>query len=346
VRVLVIDDSAVVRQTLRRLLMERGGMQVTVAADPLFALTKLRQARPDVIVLDLHLPRMDGLSFLSLLMAENPIPVVICSAITTELDNAALAALSRGAVEIITKPKLGVRDFLHDSAVLIVDAVRAAAAARPALGAQRARQAPEPAVVSVPRIKSAPMRVCAIGASTGGVDAMMRVLPRIPADGPGIVMVQHMPEGFTAAFARRLDQLCAIHVREAAQGDRVDSGVALLAPGNRHMLLKRDGPYYAVRLEDGPLVSCHRPSVDVLFGSVAAVAGADAVGVIMTGMGADGAEGLLAMRQAGAITLAQDEESCVVFGMPKEAIARGAVQHTVPLNGLAVALLGAAYRAG
>lgn len=343
-KVLVIDDSAIVRQTLAQLLTERGGMEVTVAADPLLALAKMRQSRPDVIVLDLHLPRMDGLTFLSKLMAEDPLPVVICSAITAELDNAALAALERGAVDIINKPKLGVRDFLHDSAVLIIESVRAAAASRPAHNVQRARPWSESTSAPLRRPATARMRICALGASTGGTEALVRVLPRLPSDGPGIVIVQHMPEGFTAAFARRLDQMCAMHVREAAQGDLVQPGVALVAPGNRHLLLRKAGPHYAIALEDGPLVLRHRPSVDVLFNSVASVAGPDAVGVIMTGMGSDGADGLSAMRAAGATTLAQDEGSCVVFGMPKEAIARGAVEQIVPLEGLAEAILGAACR--
>lgn len=344
--VLVIDDSAVVRQSLVRLLTERGGMHVTVAADPIFGLAKIRQARPDVIVLDLHLPRMDGLSFLSLIMAENPIPVVICSALTADRSDAALLALERGAVEIITKPKLGVRDFLQDSAVLIVDAVRSAAASRPVPSAERVPPRTKSASTRLSRPESAGARLCALGASTGGTEALLRVLSRVPADGPGILVVQHMPEDFTAAFARRLDQACAIHVREAAEGDRVEPGVALLAPGNRHLLLQRAGPNYEVKLQDGPLVSRHRPSVDVLFQSVASVAGRNAVGVIMTGMGSDGAAGLLAMHAAGAVTLAQDEQSCVVYGMPKEAIARGAVQQIVPLESLAECMLLAAYRAG
>ncbi|HEV8246171.1 MAG TPA: chemotaxis response regulator protein-glutamate methylesterase [Polyangiaceae bacterium] len=338
-RVLVIDDSAVVRQTLAKLLAEHGGMRVTVAADPLFALAKIRRERPDVILLDLQLPRMDGLSFLSELMAEDPIPVVICSALTGGRSDMALTALERGAVDIVTKPKLGVKDFLHDTVISIVDIVRAAAASQPASSA-----ACRPRAVAPLRVRSSSARasVVAVGASTGGTDALVRFLSRMPSDGPGLVIVQHMPQGFTAAFARRLDELCAIHVREASEGDVLEPGVALIAAGNRHLrLCERRGQKYRVSLEDGPLVSRHRPSVDVLFHSVARTAGADAVGVIMTGMGSDGAEGLLAMRTAGATTLAQDEASCVVFGMPRVAIERGAVQSVLPLEELPEAVLSA-----
>jgi two-component system chemotaxis response regulator CheB len=333
--VLVIDDSAVVRQTLSRLLTERGGMEVTVAANAVLALSKLRRSRPDVIVLDLDMPRMDGLTFLSQIMALDPIPVVVCSAVAPERSLAALRALELGALEIITKPKLGVRDFLNDSAILIVDAVRSAAASR------RGRPAPTP-----PAAASAPVAwpprarsIIAVGASTGGTEALSCMLARLPREAPGLVVVQHMPAGFTAAFARRLDEGSALRVREARAGDRVEPGVALIAPGDRHLLVRREGLRYVVAVEEGPLVSRHRPSVDVLFGSVARAAGPDAVGVIMTGMGADGADGLAAMRAVGAATLAQDEASSVVFGMAKEAIVRGAVEEVVPLDDLAGAAM-------
>jgi two-component system chemotaxis response regulator CheB len=335
-RILVVDDSAVVRQTLSRLLTERGGMQVAVAADPFIALSKMRRERPDVIVLDLDLPRMDGLSFLSQIMAEMPIPVVICSALAPERSDAALAALALGALEIVSKPKLGVRDFLEDSAVIIIDAVRAAAASRPTRPSRWRQPDPAPAEA---RSRRPHARMVALGASTGGTEALVRVLSRFPSDGPGTVVVQHMPQGFTAAFARRLDGLCAIHVREAKDGDRIEPGVALIAPGDRHLVVRRSGSRYVAAVEDGPLVSRHRPSVDVLFSSVARAAGPGAVGVLMTGMGSDGSEGLYAMRAAGAATLAQDEASSVVFGMPKEAIARGAVEEIVSLEALAEAIL-------
>lgn len=341
-RVLVIDDSAIVRQTLTRLLTERGGMQVSVAADALIALVKIRRERPEVIVLDLELPRMHGLTFLAKVMAEDPIPVVICSALSARRGDEALSALLHGALEIVMKPKLGVSDFLNDSALTIIDAVRSAAAAGAARKFCVPGRAAPPALAPSSDAPATAAGVVAIGASTGGVEALTRLLTALPSEAPGLLIVQHMPEGFTNSFARRLDQLCAINVREAVEGDWVEPGVALISPGNRHMRLRTGSARYRVALEDGPLVSRHRPSVDVLFHSVARVAGKDAVGVIMTGMGADGAEGLLAMRSAGASTLAQDEASCVVFGMPREAIARGAAGQVVSLDELPNAVLHAA----
>jgi two-component system, chemotaxis family, protein-glutamate methylesterase/glutaminase len=337
-RVLVIDDSAIVRQTLSRLLTELGHMEVTVAVDPLIALAKMQRERPDVIVLDLELPRMHGLAFLAKIMAEDPLPVVICSALSAKRSEQAVLALMHGAVEIVTKPKLGVSDFLSESATTIIDAVRSAATARTR----------KPATPAQPRVSSAPWptstadRIVAVGASTGGVEALTQLLGELPANAPGFLIVQHMPEGFTASFARRLDELCEIEVREAREGDAVESGLALICPGNRHLTLRGALGRYRVALEDGPLVSRHRPSVDVLFHSVARTAGKDAVGVIMTGMGGDGVDGMLAMRAAGASTIAQDHTSCVIFGMPREAIARGAAQQVVALNDLSRAILQAA----
>jgi two-component system, chemotaxis family, protein-glutamate methylesterase/glutaminase len=337
-RVLVIDDSAIVRQTLTRLLTELGQMQVTVAMDPLIALAKMARERPDVIVLDLELPRMDGLTFLAKIMAEDPIPVVICSALSARRSEQAVLALMHGAVEIVTKPKLGVSNFLSDSATTIIDAVRSAAAARTRKNATRAQpRDPQP-----PRPTSSATRIVAVGASTGGVEALTQLLGELPADSPGLLIVQHMPIGFTASFARRLDQLCAIEVREAVDGDAVQSGVALICPGNRHLSLRGGPGRYWVGVEDGPPVSRHRPSVDVLFHSVARAAGSNAVGVLMTGMGADGAEGMLAMRAVGASTIAQDHASCVIFGMPREAIERGAAEQVVALDDLSRAILRAA----
>ncbi len=335
--VLVVDDSAVVRQVMATLLVQSPGTTVDAASDPLIAFEKMRRARPDVIVLDLEMPRMDGLTFLRRVMATDPIPVVICSALTGAGTEAAIRAMEAGAVDIVTKPRTGLREFLHDSAVVLVDAVRAAARARmrprglprppePRLGAE-AVVPPRPAALRVTTDT-----VVAVGASTGGTEALREVLEVLPPDAPGLVVVQHMPEGFTRAFAERLNTLCRIEVKEAAQGDRVLPGRALIAPGNRHTLVVRSGAHYAVEVVDGPLVSRHRPSVDVLFRSVAQAAGGNAIGVIMTGMGSDGAEGLFEMKRAGAFTLAQDEATSVVFGMPKEAIDRGAVAEVLPLG--------------
>jgi len=340
--VLVIDDSAVVREVVGALLSSERGMSVMVAADPLIAMDKMRRQRPDVILLDLEMPRMDGLTFLRKVMSEDPIPVVVCSGVAARGTEEALRALDSGAVEIVTKPKLGVRGFLEDSGVMLADTVRAAARAR-----LRPR-APAPARLGadavIPKLqKPSPAlsteKVVAMGASTGGTEALRDVLEAMPPEAPGIVIVQHMPEHFTAAFAERLNRTCRIEVKEAADGDRVIEGRALIAPGNRHTLLRRSGPHYVVEVAEGPLVSRHRPSADVLFRSTALAAGANALGVILTGMGDDGAVGLLEMKQAGAATIAQDEASCVVFGMPKEAIARGAVDDVVPLDQIPAAIL-------
>lgn len=343
-RALVVDDSAVVRQVVAAILT-KAGMDVDVAADPLIAQTKMRKARPDVIVLDLEMPRMDGLTFLRKLMTEDPIPVVVCSGLTGPGTETALRALEEGAVEIITKPALGLQDFLQESALLLEETVRGAARAR-----VRCRKPAAPPLEprftadAVLPVRRAPQglatdRIIVVGASTGGTEALRELLEPLPADGPGLVIVQHMPEGFTGAFARRLNQCCRIEVKEAESGDRVVQGRALIAPGNRHVVLRRTGGQYAVDVVEGPLVSRHRPSVDVLFRSAAQAAGPNAIGVILTGMGDDGAEGLREMKGAGARTLAQDEASCVVFGMPKEAIARGAVDEILPLNMISAALL-------
>ncbi len=336
--VLVVDDSAVVRQAMTALLSREPGMSVAVAADPLIAMNKMAHTRPDVILLDLEMPRMDGLTFLRKIMAEDPIPVVICSGLTGEGTEAALRAMDEGAVEIVTKPKLGIREFLHESAVMLVDAVRGAARARVrrrVQGLPRIEEGPArgPALAPVAggALRLTTDRVVAVGASTGGTDALRELLEAMPPDAPGLVVVQHMPEHFTRAFAQRLDRICRIEVKEAASGDRVLEGRALIAPGNHHATLVRSGGHYAVEVIDGPLVSRHRPSVDVLFRSAARAAGPNAIGVIMTGMGDDGADGLLEMRRAGAATIAQDEATCVVFGMPKEAIEREAVDEVVPL---------------
>ena len=342
-KVLVVDDSATVRQVLGAVLSEKHGFRVTVAADPLIAIEKMKKSVPDVILLDLEMPRMDGMTFLRKLMSENPLPVVICSSLTSPNTDAAIRALENGAVDIITKPKIGIRGFLEESAVLLEDSVRAAAAAR--VRKSRRRQdshrsiRPTEGHVSSPVTYKEKKNIIAIGASTGGTEALLNLFERMPQDCPGIVAVQHMPEGFTAAFARRLNDNCAIEVREAADGDQLVRGRAYIAPGNRHTYVRRVGPTYFLEVREGALVSRHRPSVNVLFRSVAQAAGANAVGVLLTGMGDDGADGLLEMKRANAFTIAQDEATCVVFGMPREAILLGAVEEVLPLHRIPQAML-------
>jgi two-component system chemotaxis response regulator CheB len=347
IRVLIVDDSAVVRQTLSEIL--RSDPDITVmglAADPYIAAEVMESEIPDVITLDVEMPRMDGLTFLEKLMSQHPIPVVMCSTLTDEGCATAMRAMECGAVAIITKPRIGVKAFLEESRITICDAVKAAACVRPRLLAPRPRQATPKLSADVVLAKAANRsmiqttdKVTVIGASTGGTTALRAVLIALPADAPGIVIVQHMPEKFTASFAAALDRECAMTVKEAENNDTVMRGTALIAPGNKHTLLKRSGARYFVEVRDGPLVSRHRPSVDVLFRSAARYAGGNAVGVIMTGMGDDGARGMLEMKQANAKTLAQDEDSCVVFGMPNEAIKLGAVGRIVPLSAIANEIL-------
>jgi two-component system chemotaxis response regulator CheB len=344
INVMVVDDSAVVRQVVTALLNRTPDIQVTYAvADPILAMERMKSAWPDVIVLDVEMPRMDGITFLRKIMGERPTPVVICSTLTAKAARTTMEAMAAGAVSIITKPKLELKQFLNDSADELVAAVRAAACANVRRLAARAAAPPVQPVTKLtadailPAANTRAMvqtteRVVAIGTSTGGTQALELVLTSLPRVSPGIVIVQHMPEKFTAAFAERLNSVCAISVKEAQTGDRVAPGRALIAPGGKHMLLRRNGAQYFVEVVDGPLVNRHRPSVDVLFRSVARCAGANALGVIMTGMGDDGAAGLLEMRKAGAYTVAQDEASCVVYGMPKEAVKRGAVERTVALE--------------
>jgi two-component system chemotaxis response regulator CheB len=339
-RVLVVDDSALVRQAMLAILCKDHRLNVSIAADPLIALRKIRQARPDVVITDLEMPRMDGLTFLKTLMQESPLPVIVCSGLATRGAELALRALEEGAVAIIAKPKLGVREFLQDSAVMLLDTVWNAAQTQ-----VRLRVTPRMnADVVLPAVRKtlqaeASQSLIAVGASTGGTEALRSFLAVMPADCPPIVIVQHMPEVFTKAFADRLNGECLIHVAEARDGEKLQCGRALIAPGNFHLLVERSGTGFAARVIDGPLVSRHRPSVDVLFRSVANSVGANAVGVIMTGMGNDGAEGLWEMKQAGAATIAQDRASCVVFGMPQEAIARGAVDFVLPLEQMARGVL-------
>lgn len=338
--VLVVDDSATVRQVMQAILQTDRRIKVSVASDPLIAAVKMQKERPQVVITDLEMPRMDGLTFLRKIMAESPLPVVVCSGLAAKGTELALRALEEGAVEIITKPKLGVRDFLHESAVLLLDVVWSAAAAR---------VVPRGSLVAPPRLSAdvvLPLRaksrdgkpsqvLIAVGASTGGTEALRVLLTAMPPSCPPIVVVQHMPENFTRAFADRLNQDCAIEVSEARDGTPLRQGMALIAPGNYHTVVNQRGSELVVNVMDGPLVSRHRPSVDVLFRSVAVSAGRNAIGVIMTGMGDDGAQGLLEMKEAGAVTIAQDEASCVVFGMPREAIARGAVDIVAPLERVA-----------
>jgi len=353
VRVLVIDDSAVVRQTLTSILQEDPAIEVIGAAsDPFVAARRIAEEVPDVITLDVEMPRMDGITFLRKLMAQRPVPVVMCSSLTEEGSETLMQALEAGAVDVILKPRIGVADHLMESRTRICEAVKGAAQARLGVRARLAAvrasgpekkltadaMLPPPPAGSRAMARTTETVIC-VGASTGGTESLRELLEVLPSNAPGMVIVQHMPEKFTAAFARRLDGLCQVEVKEAADGDAVLRGRVLIAPGNRHTLLERSGARYHVSVRDGPLVSRHRPSVDVLFRSAARSAGRNAVGVIMTGMGDDGARGLLEMKQAGAYTLAQDEATCIVFGMPKEAIARGAAAKVLPLQAIAPEIL-------
>lgn len=345
IRVLIVDDSAVVRHTLSEVLSSDPGIEViATAGDPVVAAERISEQIPDVITLDIEMPRMDGLTFLKKIMSQHPIPVVICSSLAEEGAQSTFKALEYGAVEIVTKPRLGTKQFLEDSRVLLCEAVKAAASAK--VGTLRPSQTVEPKLTADAILSPATHamvetteKVVVIGASTGGTEALKTVLEALPSDTPGIVIVQHMPELFTRAFANRLDGLCNITVKEAETNDTVIRGRALIAPGNHHLLLKRSGARYYVEIKDGPLVCRHRPSVDVLFRSAARYAGRNAVGVILTGMGDDGARGMFEMKQAGAATIAQDEASCVVFGMPKEAIKLGGVDRILPLHAVAGAIL-------
>ena len=364
IKVIVVDDSAVVRQVNRETLARESDIDViAVCPDPVVALEKMRVQWPDVIVTDIEMPRMDGIAFIKRVMAERPTPVVVCSSLTEEGAATTIEALAAGALTIITKPKLGVKQFLQDAGDDLVSAVRAAAranmarvrtgVARPAVlrpASPGGRSVPATLrTVSLPGSSAGALhdttdKVVAIGTSTGGTQALEAVLTQLPRTSTGIVVVQHMPEKFTARFSERLNALCAMEVREARDGDRVLPGQVLIAPGGRHMLLKRSGAQYVVDVVDGPPVSRHRPSVDVLFRSTARFAGRNAVGIIMTGMGDDGAKGLKEMHDAGAWTVAQDEASCVVYGMPKEAVKLGAVDKILSLKDIPQAILGKVSR--
>lgn len=352
-RVLIVDDSALVRQTLCEVLRSDPNIEVlATASDPFVAAKRLRAEVPDVILLDVEMPRMDGITFLRKLMAQHPIPVVMCSSLTEQGSETLMEALEAGAVDVILKPRVDTAQFLQESRVRICDAVKAAAQARLRRGPWNGlpvRQLVATKKLSADVMLPPPVaghamarttdKVVCIGASTGGTELLREVLQALPAASPGIVIVQHMPELFTAAFANRLNGLCELEVKEATDGDTVLRGRVLIAQGNRHLLLQRSGARYYVAVKDGPLVSRHRPSVDVLFRSAAQSAGGNALGIIMTGMGDDGARGLLEMKLAGAATIAQDEATSVVFGMPKEAIALGAADKVLPLDRLANEIL-------
>jgi two-component system, chemotaxis family, protein-glutamate methylesterase/glutaminase len=351
IKVMVVDDSAVVRQVLVELLQADAGIEVIAAvSDPLFAMQRMKSTWPDVIVLDVEMPRMDGVTFLRQLMQQRPTPVIICSTLTEAGAPTTLEALAAGAVNVITKPKLGLKQFLGEAAHEITAAVRSAVHANVKRLAQRATVRPATVVaknsadvILAPASERAMTRttehIVAIGTSTGGTQALEQVLSALPKTCPGMVIVQHMPPQFTAAFAQRLNGICQIEVREARSGDRLVPGCALIAPGGKHMMMQRNGAQYTVSVIEGPPVSRHCPSVDVLFRSAAKVAGRNALGIIMTGMGDDGARGLKEMRDAGSATIAQDEKSCVVFGMPKEAIRLGGAERVLALEELASAIV-------
>jgi two-component system, chemotaxis family, protein-glutamate methylesterase/glutaminase len=341
IRVLIVDDSAIVRKILTEALAEEADLEVVgTAPDPYVARDKIVALQPDVLTLDIEMPRMDGLTFLKKLMRFHPLPTVVISSLAQPSCRAALEALEFGAVEVLAKPggPYSVGELRHNLAAKI----RAAAASRirpPAAEPAAAPAAKAAAGLSVERSFLPPETVIAIGASTGGTEAIASVLIRLPANTPGVVVAQHIPPGFSRAFAERLNAACPIEVREAVDGDTLHDGLALVAPGDFHMVLRRAGGRYFVNVRTGPRVCYQRPSVDVLFHSVSEAAAAHAVGVLLTGMGCDGAQGLLRMRQAGAHTIAQDEASCVVFGMPREAIALGAAAQVLPLSAVPAAIL-------
>ena len=347
IRVLVVDDSALIRSVLREIIGSQPDMEVVgVAPDPIVAREMIRRLDPDVLTLDVEMPRMDGLDFLEKLMRLRPMPVVMVSTLTERGSEITMRALELGAVDFVTKPKISIQHGMQDYADTIADKIRTAARARIRRAAPAAATAAPALLQSLGNPLASSEKLIIIGASTGGTEAIREFLVQMPPDCPGIMIVQHMPEGFTRSFAQRLEGLCRISVAEAAHGERVLPGHAYLAPGHSHLLLARSGANYVTALDQGPPVNRHRPSVDVLFRSAALHAGKNAVGVILTGMGRDGAAGMLAMREAGAWNVAQDEASCVVFGMPREAIAAGATHETAPLKELPGMVLGHLARHG
>jgi two-component system chemotaxis response regulator CheB len=337
IRVFIVDDSAVVRQVLGGVLDSISGITVIGSApDPIFAIDKLQKDWPDVIVLDIEMPRMDGITFLKKLMKEHPIPVVICSTLTTKSADVTMLAMSAGAVDIITKPTINLKDFLQESKVLMAHSIKAAAMSKvAAIRTVANKTAIIKSLQNITPLKAMSEttdRVIAIGTSTGGTQALEAILTRLPKTAPGIVIVQHMPEAFTAAFAKRLNSICELSVKEAKNNDRVMPGLAFIAPGGKHLLLRRSGAQYRLEVKDGPLVTRHKPSVNVLFRSVSTAAGKNAIGIIMTGMGDDGAKGMKELHDTGALTIAQDERTSVVYGMPKEAIKQGGVDGELALD--------------
>lgn len=358
IKVMIVDDSASVRMVLRQVLEQDPGIEVIAAAhDPFIADNYLKKAWPDVIILDVEMPKKDGITYLREIMKRRPTPVVICSSFTQKNATITIEAMRAGAVEILTKPKIGVQDYLSDASMMIIDAVKSASqvnlsnlkknvksvSVEPKEIKSRnvwQKQKIEPRHTADVILSSASgesvtadtEKFIAIGASAGGTQAIEIILKALPVDVPGIVIVQHMPENFTDAFAQRLDHVCALHVKEASDNDVIERGTVLVAPGNRHLLIKRNGPGYGVEIKDGPPVSRHRPAVDVLFRSVAKFAGKNALGIILTGMGDDGAAGMVEMHKSGVRTVAQDENTSIVFGMPREAINRGAVDQVLPLG--------------
>ncbi|AIA74575.1 chemotaxis response regulator protein-glutamate methylesterase [Halomonas sp. XH26] len=345
IKVLCVDDSALIRDLLTEIINSQPDMEVVaVAPDPIAARDLIKQHNPDVLTLDVEMPRMDGLDFLERLMRLRPMPVLMVSSLTQSGSEITLRALELGALDFVAKPSLGIRSGMMEYATEITDKLRAAARSRPRQA--RHKNAPPPTQLKAPMVSSEKLII--IGASTGGTEAIRSVLEPLPANAPAILITQHMPGGFTRSFAERLDRLCRISVKEATDGERVLPGHAYIAPGDQHLELVRSGANYVVRLNDGPPVNRHRPSVDVLFHSASKHAGKNAIGVILTGMGKDGAVGLLEMREAGAATIAQNEESCVVFGMPREAIAVGGAVEVVALDDIPsrlMALIAASGRA-
>ncbi|GGX80059.1 chemotaxis response regulator protein-glutamate methylesterase [Litchfieldella qijiaojingensis] len=345
IKVLCVDDSALIRDLMTEIINAQSDMEVVaVAPDPLVARDLIKRHNPDVLTLDVEMPRMDGLDFLERLMRLRPMPVLMVSSLTQAGSEVTLRALELGAVDFLAKPSLGIRSGMLDYGELIADKIRAAARSRPRQA--RRDDAPAPVALKAPLVSSEKLLI--IGASTGGTEAIRAVLEPLPANAPALMITQHMPGGFTRSFAERLNKLCRITVKEAEDGERVVPGHAYIAPGDAHLKLARSGANYVARLDSGPPVNRHRPSVDVLFDSVAQHAGRNAIGVLLTGMGRDGAQGLLRMHQAGSTTLAQDEASCVVFGMPREAIALGGASEVISLEEIAprlMALVAASGRA-
>jgi two-component system chemotaxis response regulator CheB len=344
IKVYVVDDSAVVRQTLMHLLQGDPDIELMGSApNPLIAGPVIRKNRPDVLLLDIEMPGMDGLTFLRQVMDESPIPTVICSTLTTDGSRMALEALAAGAVAVVAKPRLGLKQFLEDSRRDLLQTLKTAARSRPRAGMSAPRAAAG-AAAAAPRPPIAGLHALSvnkpvvIGSSTGGTQALELVLTALPGDSPGIAIVQHMPEKFTAMYAQRLDGICEMNIREAKDGDRLERGVVLIAPGGKHMQLRKAGGQYFAVVADGPPVNRHTPSVDVLFKSAAECAGKDLLALILTGMGDDGARGMKLLHDKGARTIAQNEETCVVFGMPKEAIKLGAVDEVLPLGQMSAAI--------